>query len=114
MSTNKLAYIELPATNTAQMKAFYGSLFRWSFQDWGEEYTAFSESGLSGGFNAAEGAGRTKGPLAIIETDDIASMEKRVEQAGGVVTAPTFKFPGGQRFHFTDPSGNELAVMQLD
>lgn len=111
MSINKLAYIELPATNTDKMKAFYGSLFGWSFQDWGADYTAFSESGVDGGFNAGDGH-RTKAPLVIIETDDIQVMEERVQQTGGTITLPTFKFPGGSRFHFTDPSGNELAVMQ--
>lgn len=113
MSTNKLAYFELPAKNTTDMKAFYGVLFGWSFQDWGTDYTAFSESGVDGGFNSGA-EHRTETPLLMIETDDIDSMERRVEQAGGTITLPTFQFPGGRRFHFTDPSGNELAIMQLD
>ena len=113
MSTNKLAYIEFPAADNAEMKAFYGTLFGWSFQDWGAEYTAFSESGVDGGFNAGE-EHRPHAPLAIIETDDIHSMEQRIKTAGGTITVGTFQFPGGRRFHFTDPSGNELAVMQLD
>jgi predicted enzyme related to lactoylglutathione lyase len=113
MAKNKLAYIELPATRTDEMKTFYGALFGWSFQDWGSDYTSFSESGLEGGFNAAD-EHRTRAPLAIIETDDIGTMEERVRQTGGKITLPTFKFPGGRRFHFTDPSGNELAVMQVE
>ncbi len=113
MSKNKLAYMELPATSTTAMKAFYGDLFGWSFQDWGTDYTAFSESGVDGGFNAGNDH-RTKAPLPVIETNDIASMEARVKQAGGAITLATFDFPGGRRFHFTDPSGNELAVMQTD
>jgi len=113
MSKNKLAYVELPATSTTEMKAFYGELFGWSFQDWGTDYTAFSESGVDGGFNAAN-SHRTKAPLPVIETNDIASMEVHVQQAGGAITLATFAFPGGRRFHFTDPSGNELAVMQTD
>jgi len=113
MSRNKLAYIELPTTNTDKMRAFYGSLFGWSFQDWGPDYTAFSESGVDGGFNAGD-EHRTKAPLLIIETDDIQAMEERVQQTGGTITLSTFKFPGGSRFHFTDPSGNELAVMQVE
>ncbi len=113
MPKNKLAYIELPATSTKAMKAFYGDLFGWSFQDWGTDYTAFSEAGLDGGFNAGD-AHRTKAPLGIIETDNIGSMQTRVQQAGGTITLATFAFPGGRRFHFTDPSGNELAVMQID
>lgn len=113
MSTKKLAYLELPATNSAAMKTFYGELFGWSFQDWGSTYTSFTEAGLDGGFNADDSQ-RTKAPLPIIQTDDIATMETRVQEAGGTITMPTFQFPGGRRFHFTDPSGNELAVTQLD
>ena len=113
MQKNKLAYIELPATSTTAMKAFYGDLFGWSFQDWGTDYTAFSDAGLDGGFNAGDDH-RTKAPLAVIETDNINAMQTRVRQAGGTITAGTFPYPGGRRFHFTDPSGNELAVMQPD
>jgi predicted enzyme related to lactoylglutathione lyase len=113
MSKNKLAYVELPATSTAEMKAFYGDLFGWSFQDWGTDYTAFSESGLDGGFHAGN-EHRTLAPLLVIETVDIQAMEERVQQAGGKITLATFQFPGGKRFHFIDPGGNELAVMQPD
>ena len=113
MPNNKLAYVELPATSTDEMKAFYGSLFGWTFQDWGADYTAFSESGVDGGFNAGD-EHRTKAPLVIIETDNIRVMEERVQQTGGTITVPTFQFPGGSRFHFIDPSGNELAVMQVE
>jgi hypothetical protein len=113
MSSNKIAYIELPATSTGEVKTFYGSLFGWSFQEWGTDYVAFSESGMDGGFNAGN-EHRTKAPLVIIETTDIQAMEQRVQRAGGTITLPTFKFPGGSRFHFTDPSGNELAVMQAE
>jgi predicted enzyme related to lactoylglutathione lyase len=112
MSNNKLAYLELPATDIAALKQFYGSLFGWSFQDFGDDYAAFSEAGLDGGFNAVSGD-KTKAPLAIIETDAIEAMEQQVRAAGGTITMPTFDYPGGRRFHFTDPSGNELAVMQV-
>ncbi len=113
MPINKLAYVELPATGTQAMKAFYGDLFGWSFQDWGPDYTAFSEAGVDGGFNAGDDH-RTKAPLVIIDTDNIEAMETRVQQVGGTITVATFPYPGGRRFHFTDPSGNELAVMQVD
>jgi predicted enzyme related to lactoylglutathione lyase len=95
------------------MKEFYGTLFGWTFVDYGEDYASFSDSNMNGGFNA-DASHRTKAPLAVIETDDIAALEKQVQQAGGKVTMPTFSYPGGRRFHFTDPSGNELAVMQND
>ncbi len=113
MPKHKLAYFELPATNVALMKQFYGTLFGWTFQDWGDEYAAFSDAGLDGGLNAAPDH-KTKAPLAIVETDQIEAMEDRVRAQGGVITMPIFAYPGGRRFHFTDPNGNELAVMQLD
>lgn len=112
MATNEIAYVELPGTSTDDMKAFYGALFGWSFQDWGADYTAFSESGVDGGFHAGD-EHRTKAPLVIIETDNIEAMEEKVRLTGGTITLPTFDFPGGRRFHFTDPAGNELAVMQV-
>ena len=113
MSTNNIAYVEFPATSTDEIKKFYGTLFGWSFQDWGTDYTTFSEAGLDGGFNAGD-EHRTKAPLIVIETDNIHEMEVRVHQTGGTITTPTFKFPGGSRFHFKDPAGNELAVMQVE
>ena len=113
MAKNKFAYLELPATDVAALKQFYGALFGWAFQDFGEDYAAFSEAGLEGGFNA-DGMNRTKAPLAIVETDQIESLQDRVRAEGGTVTMPIFAYPGGRRFHFTDPNGNELAVMQLD
>jgi predicted enzyme related to lactoylglutathione lyase len=111
MSKNKIAYLELPAADVSKLKAFYGPLFGWSFQDYGEDYAAFSNSGLDGGFNAENG---TAAPLVVIETDEIETMEAKVREAGGTITMPTFSYPGGRRFHFLDPSGNELAVMQVE
>jgi predicted enzyme related to lactoylglutathione lyase len=37
-----------------------------------------------------------------------------VTAAGTAVTKPIIRFPGGRRFHFRDPSGNELSAMQAD
>lgn len=111
MSENKIAYLELPSTEVAALKTFYGQLFGWTFQDYGDDYAAIEGAGLDGGFSA-DPATKPKAPLAIIKTADIAAMLNRVEEAGGTITMPTFAYPGGQRFHFLDPSGNELAVMQ--
>lgn len=113
MPKHHFAYLELPTVDVAALKQFYGNLFGWSFQDWGEDYTAFSEAGLDGGFNA-DPEHKTKAPLAIIQTDHIEVLESKVQATGGRITRSVFQFPGGRRFHFTDPSGNELAVMQLD
>jgi hypothetical protein len=106
-------YLELPSANIAADKQFYASLFGWTCQDFGPEYSTFHGAALEGGFNATND-GRSKAPLAVINTEDIEAMEQRITEAGGKITVPTFAFPGGRRFHFTDPSGNELAVMQPD
>ncbi len=111
MPKNHLAYLELPSADLAADKRFYTMLFGWQFQDWGEDYASFSHAGLDGGCNA-DPASKSKAPLAVIETDQIETMQERIQSAGGTVTLPIFAFPGGRRFHFLDPSGNELAVMQ--
>ncbi|MBA4803913.1 MAG: VOC family protein [Brevundimonas sp.] len=103
----KLDYIELPGGDLAASKAFYGAAFGWRFQDYGPGYAAFDE-GIDGGLDAQPEAVRQ--PLPILYAGDLEAMQARVEGAGGVVTKPIFAFPGGRRFHFRDPAGNELAV----
>lgn len=108
-----IAYLELPSANVAADKQFYAALFGWTFEDFGPDYAAIHDAGLEGGFNATQ-EGRSKAPLAVIQTDDIEATQLRVTESGGRITVPIFSFPGGRRFHFTDLSGNELAVMQPD
>lgn len=109
-ATGKLDYIELAATGGTldRVKSFYASVFGWSFTDYGPTYAAFDE-GLEGGFqaDAAEAAGK---PLPILYSDDLEATLAAVEAAGAEIKAPIFSFPGGRRFHFVDPAGNELAV----
>ncbi|MBS1800209.1 MAG: VOC family protein [Acidobacteria bacterium] len=111
MSANKIAHLELPSVDVAALKKFYSSLFGWTFQDYCPNYVALEDAGLDGGFNA-DSSHNTKAPLAIVETSDLEAMEKKVREAGGTITLPIFAYPGGRRFHFRDPQGNELAVMQ--
>jgi len=111
MSENKISYLELPSTDVAALKTFYGQLFGWTFQDYGEDYAVVEGGGLEGGFNG-DPASKSKAPMVMVETTDIRTMLKRVQEAGGTITMQIFAYPGGQRFHFLDPSGNELAVFQ--
>ncbi|MFT4114282.1 VOC family protein [Silvibacterium sp.] len=113
MSKNPIVYLELPSTDVAELKRFYGSLFAWTFQDYGEDYAALEGAGLDGGFNA-DAASRPKAPLAILESKELEVTLERVKAAGGEITVPIFAYPGGRRFHFRDPQGNELAVLQHD
>ncbi len=106
----KIDYVEMPGGGLPATKAFYETAFGWTFVDYGPEYAAFNE-GLDGGFQSApEDEGSASKPLVILYARDLEAMQARVEAAGGGVTVPIFSFPGGRRFHFRDPAGNELAV----
>ncbi|MDR3508704.1 MAG: VOC family protein [Caulobacteraceae bacterium] len=106
----KIDYVELPGgADLPGVKAFYAEAFGWRFVDYGPTYAAFEEGGLDGGFDADPAVG-VKKPLVVLFAKDLEAMEARVIAAGGVISRPIFAFPGGRRFHFTDPAGNELAV----
>jgi predicted enzyme related to lactoylglutathione lyase len=105
----KIDYIEFPATALPEVKAFYAAAFGWTFTDYGPDYAAFEGQGTDGGFTSDQGSAPAA-PLVVFWADDLEAMEARVRAAGGVITLPIFTFPGGRRFHFNDPSGNELAV----
>jgi len=96
------------------MKAFYGSVFGWTFEDYGPHYVAIHGAGIEGGFDAATDKKPTRnGALIILYSDDLDASEAAIISAGGLITTSQFDFPGGRRFHFTDPSGNELAVWTM-
>ena len=104
----KIDYIDLVGGDVAASKAFYAEAFGWTFVDYGPDYAAFSE-GLDGGLSGDPADGVTK-PVVVLFTRDLEAMLARVEAAGGKVIRPIFSFPGGRRFHFLDPAGNEMAV----
>jgi predicted enzyme related to lactoylglutathione lyase len=105
----RIDYIELPATNVAETKRFYAKAFGWKFTDYGPDYTSFEDGRLAGGFHK-EDTVIAGGVLVVLFAVDLTAAEARVRQAGGTIAKPPFSFPGGRRFHFKDPSGNELAV----
>jgi predicted enzyme related to lactoylglutathione lyase len=105
----QIDYIELPAGDLSATKDFYASAFGWGFTDYGPDYSGLEGAGLDGGL-AAPAAVTATAPLVILKADDLEDALARVEAAGGVVTRPIFEFPGGRRFHFRDPAGNELGV----
>ncbi|HEX8234297.1 MAG TPA: VOC family protein [Caulobacteraceae bacterium] len=105
----KIDYVELPgAGRLAEAKGFYAAAFGWSFVDYGPEYAAFEGAGLDGGVN--DSGDGLAAPLVILYARDLEAMQARVRDSGGEITRPIFSFPGGRRFHFRDPAGNELAV----
>ena len=106
---NRIDNIEFNVHDITRSKAFYGAVFGWTFTDFGPTYSEFSDGRLSGGFTTGEPV-RPGGPLIILYADDLAQAQQAISAAGGQITRPEFKFPGGSRFHFTDLDGYELAV----
>ena len=109
----KLNYLELPVDSTDRSKAFYSDAFGWTFTDFGPTYAATIGEHADVGFQA-DAAQKTAALLPVIEVEDLEAGQRGVEAAGGMVTVPIFAFPGGRRFHFTDPDGHELAAMEAD
>ncbi len=108
----KINYLEYAAKDLSATKAFFEKVFGWSFVDYGPEYTAFSNQGLDGGFYQADLCSKTEsgGALTVFYSEDLEDTQARVESAGGTINKSIFSFPGGRRFHFIEPSGNEFAV----
>jgi uncharacterized protein len=105
----QMDYIEFPAADIEATKRFYGAAFGWSFKDFGPNYTSFHDGRLGGGFTMS--AKPVKGgALVVLYAKELEETRKKVLSAGGKIVVETFEFPGGRRFHFADPNGNELAV----
>ncbi len=109
---SKIDYVEFPARDIPASKTFFEKVFDWRFTDYGPDYTAFANSGVNGGFYQSELASTTASgsALIVLYSKELEKTQQRVEQHGGKITKPIFSFPGGRRFHFSEPSGNELAV----
>ena len=108
----KLNYVEFAAKDLLATKAFFTQAFAWDFVDYGPEYTAFSNQGLDGGFYKADLQSHSDngGALLVFYSQQLEATLAKVEKAGGKINKPIFAFPGGRRFHFIEPSGNEFAV----
>ncbi|HEY5722446.1 MAG TPA: VOC family protein [Allosphingosinicella sp.] len=109
----RLNYVELPVTDVAAAKSFYEAAFGWSMTRFGPTYAATLTGDTDVGLQA-DPSEATKAPLPVIEVDDLEAALAAVEQAGGTIVRPIFPFPGGRRFQFLDPSGNEVAAVKSD
>ncbi|TRW15004.1 VOC family protein [Glacieibacterium frigidum] len=113
MSAARINYVELPACDFAATRAFYAAAFDWALTDYGPDYacttTGDVDLGLTGDMAEASAA-----PLPVIAVDDLEAAEAQVRAAGGTISRAIFAFPGGRRFHFRDPAGNELAVWKAE
>jgi predicted enzyme related to lactoylglutathione lyase len=109
---NRIDYVEFPAPSTAALRAnqaFYKEVFGWSWQNWGEDYTDTKDSGIASGM-AADPLHRPAAPLVVLYSSQLELTKEKVLKAGGVISKDIVSFPGGRRFHYVDPAGNELAV----
>jgi predicted enzyme related to lactoylglutathione lyase len=102
-------YVEFKSTDLTATKVFYGAAFGWTFTDYGPTYTAITKTGIDGGFEFTDQP-IVNGALVILYDDDLLAAKDKVIEAGGTISVDIFSFPGGERFQFIDPSGNELAV----
>jgi len=109
----RLNYLELPVRDVPAVKAFYSAAFGWSFTDFGPDYAATMSGDTDIGLNGSP-EHSTALLLPAIEVDDLEAAEASVTAAGGQITLAIFAFPGGRRFHFRDPAGHELGVVQTD
>jgi len=109
---NKINYLEIPTKNIGATKAFFSDVFGWEFVDYGPEYCSFGAQGIDGGFYQSELVVSTANgsPLIVLYHDSLEATQNKIHKSGGDIIKPIFSFPGGRRFHFTDPSGNEYAV----
>ena len=108
--SNTINYIELPATDLERTKKFYGEVFGWTFVDYGPEYVSFEGAGVDGGFTLGSTPAEQGGVLVVLYHEDLEQTAEKIRSCGCEVVRSIFAFPGGRRFHFRDPNGNELAV----
>jgi len=111
-SHEKIDYVEFPAKNIDAAKDFFTEVFGWEFVDFGPEYSAFEKAGLNGGFYKADLASTTQSgsTLIVFYSNNLEATQEKIEKGGGRIEKAIFSFPGGRRFHFCDPNGNEYAV----
>lgn len=109
MKDNQINYVEFKANDLEKIKNFYHQAFNWTFTDYGPGYAAFSSSGLDGGFEKTDES-IINGALIILYHQDLDIIKSKIIETGGKISKDIFSFPGGHRFHFIDPAGNELAI----
>jgi predicted enzyme related to lactoylglutathione lyase len=106
----RVDYVEFFASDIEAVKRFYGGAFGWKFTDYGPDYASFADGRLNGGFRLGEARTAEGIPLVVIYAVDLEAVEATVREHGGEIVMEIFEFPGGRRFHFAYPAGNQLAV----
>jgi uncharacterized protein len=106
----RIDYVEIPVTDLDKAREFFISLFGWTFQEWGPDYYSFNDGRLECGMRRAEEPAPASGVLLVFYSEDLERDVRRVKELGAAISQEIFSFPGGQRFHFVDPAGNEYAM----
>lgn len=109
MANLKIDYVEFQTVALAGSKDFFAKACGWTYVDYGPNYSAFEKAGIDGGLEGCEPDAQQP-PLVVLKADDLEAALAQVEAAGGKILKPIFSFPGGRRFHFREPGGNEMAV----
>ncbi len=107
---NQIDYVEIPVTDLNRAREFFSSMFGWSFQEWGDDYMSFNDGRLDGGFRRSSEPAVSTGVLLIFYSENLERDVDRVKGLGAEISEEIFAFPGGRRFHFIDPTGNEYAI----
>jgi predicted enzyme related to lactoylglutathione lyase len=106
----RIDYVEIPVAGLEKTRDFLNSLFGWEFQEWGPDYSSFSDGRLEGGLRRADEPAPAAGILLVFYSTDLERDVERVQALGATISQPVFEFPGGRRFHFVDPAGIEFAM----
>ena len=108
----KINYDEFPSKDLDLTKTFFSQVFDWHFIDYGPDYTAYSNAGIDGGFFKSDLVVSTLvgSALIVFYSKALEKTQAKIEKSGGKIIKEIFSFPGGRRFHFSDPNGNEYAV----
>jgi predicted enzyme related to lactoylglutathione lyase len=107
---NRIDYVEIPVTDPAKARDFFTALYGWEFESWGDDYISFNDGRLAGGFRRSEEPAPATGVLVIFFSENLERDVDRVKELGATISMDIFSFPGGRRFHFIDPVGNEYAI----
>ena len=106
----RIDYIEIPVTDPAKARDFFVELYGWSYEEWGPDYISFNDGRIDGGFRRSEEPAPATGVLIVFFSHDLERDRERIVGLGGTISQDIFPFPGGRRFHFLGPVGNEYAI----
>ena len=110
MAEKRIDYVEIPVTDPVKAREFFAAMFGWEFQDWGPDYLSFNDGRLEGGLRRSDVPAPASGVLLVFYSENLEHDAQRVKELGATISQEIFDFPGGRRFHFIDPVGNEYAM----